>query len=102
MSTATAVATYSLTSANDVPERDPQQWTLSGSNDGASWVTLDSRTLDAPFASRFLTRSFKLTNNTAYQFYRFSFVPRAGVSHFQGAEIGLAGVSLLKPVENGQ
>lgn len=97
LSTPAAVATYSLTSANDVPERDPQQWTLSGSNDGNSWVTLDSRTLDAPFASRFLTRSFNFTNNTAYRFYRFSFVPKAGVSHFQVAEIGLAGVSLGEP-----
>ena len=38
-----AVSRYALTSANDVPGRDPRDWTLSGSNDGTTWSTVDSR-----------------------------------------------------------
>ena len=87
-----AVASYSLTSANDVPERDPQEWTLSGSADGSTWTALDSRTPAAPFESRFQTKEFACAAPAAYRFYRFDFVPKAGVSHFQVSEIGLSGV----------
>ncbi len=89
-----AVASYRLTSANDVPQRDPQEWTFSGSADGTTWTTLDSRTLDAPFESRFQTKEFTTDDTAAYRFYRFDFVPRAGVSHFQVSEVGLSGVDL--------
>ncbi|MDX2524376.1 glycosyl hydrolase family 95 catalytic domain-containing protein [Streptomyces europaeiscabiei] len=88
------VASYRLTSANDVPQRDPQEWTFSGSADGTTWTTLDSRTLEAPFENRFQTREFTCADRAAHRFYRFDFVPKAGVSHFQVSEIGLAGVDL--------
>ncbi|MFD3306955.1 glycoside hydrolase N-terminal domain-containing protein [Streptomyces sp. NPDC058694] len=92
------VTSYRLTSANDVPERDPQEWKFSGSADGTAWTTLDSRTLEAPFESRFQTKEFTCadtgSDTAAYRFYRFDFVPKAGVSHFQVSEIGLSGVDL--------
>ncbi|MFJ8596996.1 glycosyl hydrolase family 95 catalytic domain-containing protein [Streptomyces sp. NPDC093598] len=88
------VASYRLTSADDVPQRDPQEWTLSGSADGTTWTTLDRRTLEAPFENRFQTKEFTCADPAAYRFYRFDFVPEAGVSHFQVSEIGLSGVDL--------
>ncbi len=88
------VASYRLTSADDVPQRDPQEWTLSGSADGAAWTVLDSRTLAAPFESRFQTKRFTCANPGAYRFYRFDFVPKAGAGHFQVGGIGLTGVDL--------
>ncbi|WP_217182778.1 glycoside hydrolase N-terminal domain-containing protein [Streptomyces sp. AC495_CC817] len=87
------VSSYSLTSANDVPARDPQDWRFEGSLDGSSWTTLDSRA-EAPFPQRRLTRDYTASHSTAYSFYRFVFAPKAGVSHFQVAEIALAGVTL--------
>ncbi|MEV0808956.1 glycoside hydrolase N-terminal domain-containing protein [Micromonospora sp. NPDC050200] len=89
-----AVSTYQLTSANDVPLRDPQAWTFQGSTDGSAWTTLDTRSLPGPFESRFQTKEFTCANSTTYRFYRLAFTPRSGVSHFQVAEIGLAGVDL--------
>ncbi|AZM48748.1 glycosyl hydrolase [Streptomyces sp. WAC 06738] len=89
-----AVGTYSLTSANDVPERDPQQWTLAGSDDGETWAVLDGRDLPAPFEERFQTKTFEVGNPTPYSHYRFTFAPKSGVSHFQMAEVGLAGIDL--------
>lgn len=89
------VDSYSLTSANDVPVRDPQEWILLGSNDGAAWTTLDART-GAPFEQRFQTKRYDFTNGVAYRFYRLDFVPKAGVSHFQLSEIGLGGVELAR------
>jgi alpha-L-fucosidase 2 len=87
------VATYTLTSANDVPERDPRQWTFEGSQDGKSWTELDRRTLAAPFESRGQVKSFDVAKPGEYRIYRLSFVPMPGSSHFQVAEIGLPGVN---------
>jgi alpha-L-fucosidase 2 len=88
-----AVASYALTSADDVPERDPREWVLAGSKDGTEWTELDRRALDAPFASRRLMQEFIVAQPASYRFYRFAFVHR-GASHFQVAEIALAGVPL--------
>jgi len=89
---AKAVASYSLTSANDIPARDPQQWELAGSNDGKTWNELDRRVLDGPFESRHQPKQFTVQQPAPYRFYRFSFVHK-GASHFQVAEIALAGVA---------
>ncbi|MGX5818884.1 T9SS type A sorting domain-containing protein [Chitinophaga lutea] len=80
------VSRYTITSANDVPERDPRDWRLLGSNDGVTWAVLDSQRAQT-FSSRFLTRSFALdTNTTAYQYYRFQTTANNGHSGTQFAE----------------
>jgi len=38
------VRSYTLTSANDSPDRDPRDFFLEGSNDGAAWTTVDTVT----------------------------------------------------------
>lgn len=53
------VVTYALTSANDAPERDPADWTLSGSVDGVSWTVLDRRAGEG-FAKRFQTNRYEV------------------------------------------
>ncbi len=94
LTTPVAVSSYSITSANDTPVRDPQEWAFQGSNDGTTWVTLDSR-VGPPFEQRFQTKTFTFTNTTAYAKYRFDIVAKAGVSHFQVAEFALGGVDLV-------
>ena len=91
---AVAVSKYTLTSANDVPARDPQNWTFSGSQNGENWTVLDTRALPAPFEARLQAKEFTAANQTAYAFYKFDFTPKPGVSHFQVSEISLAGVSM--------
>lgn len=90
-----AISTYTLTSANDVPERDPQNWTFSASNDNVNWTTLDSQSLSQPFERRQMSKTFSFPNDKAYIYYRFVFTPKAGVSHFQIAEIALPEINLL-------
>lgn len=90
---AVRVASYELTSADDVPARDPQEWTLAGSVDGKNWTEVDRRSLDGPFESRQQTRKFDVARPGEYRYYRFSFVPK-GASHFQVAEIALGGVAM--------
>ena len=60
------VVRYALTSANDAPERDPQDWQLQGSNDGTSWTTLDTRA-GQDFADRFQTTEYDVANSTRVQ-----------------------------------
>ena len=87
------VASYAIVSANDVPERDPRRWTLEGSADGKNWVVLDSRENADPFASRGERKTFSVAKPGDYAAYRITFLPEAGSSHFQVADIALDGVN---------
>jgi flagellin len=61
---------YTLTSANDCPERDPSDWQLLGSNDdGASWETVDTQA-GVTFNERFQRRCFVLSSKPRYKAYR--------------------------------
>ncbi|NKI68496.1 glycosyl hydrolase [Collimonas pratensis] len=98
LSAAAVVSAYTLTSANDVPARDPLQWVVSGSNNGSSWTVLDSQNFTAtPFAGRGQTNSYAFSNSTAFRYYKIDFAVSAAAlneGHFQIAEIGLNGVNL--------
>ncbi len=74
-----AVNGYTLTSANDAPDRDPYSWTLSGSNDGVVFTAIDSRSAQ-DFPNRFQTKYYEFTNTTAYSHYRFAFQTEYGVT----------------------
>ncbi len=68
---------YTITSGNDMPDRDPLYWTLFGSNDGTSWTQIDSRS-GVDFPERRQTLSFSFSNATAWQYYKFNFQNNAG------------------------
>jgi len=93
---AVTVSTYSLTSADDVPTRDPQVWTLEGSADGKVWTGLDKRSPGKPFEKRHQTKTFTIENPAAFRFYRFTFTPQE--SYFQVAEITLPGIEAAPPL----
>ncbi len=64
------VTNYTITSANDAPERDPADWALLGSNDGGTtWDTLDTQ-VNQVFISRYQTRAFAIADPQAYNLYR--------------------------------
>jgi hypothetical protein len=75
---AQTVVRCDLTSANDVPNRDPKNWQVQGSNDATNWTTLDTRTGEV-FATRFLTKQYTFTNSTAYRYYKLNIL-----SNFSG------------------
>lgn len=88
-----AITSYSLTSANDFPDRDPAGWTLQGSADGQTWTDLDSRTGET-FADRFQTRDFEFdgtefNNAEAYPQFRLDITANAGAESIQLADIEL-------------
>jgi hypothetical protein len=85
-----AITSYSVTSANDTPLRDPKSWRLEGTNDAtlSTWMLLDTRTNET-FANRFQTNVYSFANTTAYIAYRFFVTANAGAAQCQFAEIQL-------------
>lgn len=64
-----AVTSYAISSANDLPERDPKNWVLEGSNDGANWLPLDTRT-NQDFTERWQRKVYTFSNTASYILYR--------------------------------
>ncbi|MCP5523689.1 MAG: glycoside hydrolase N-terminal domain-containing protein [Verrucomicrobiales bacterium] len=88
-----APASYTFTSAEDVPGRDPRTWKLEGSPDGKAWVFLDAHQDEPIFSKRHETRSYTIAKPASCRFFRFTFTPNPGVTHFQVAEISLDGIA---------
>ena len=76
---------YTLTSGNDAPGRDPKDWTLKGSNDEVTWVTVDSKTGES-FSGRNTTKEYSFNNTAAYKFYRMNVTSTNGDNIFQLSE----------------
>ncbi len=77
---------YSMTSGNDSPDRDPRRWKVEGSIDGKTWVVVDERGPEY-FTERRQSRTFRFTNTTAYNYYKFSMTELNGGSNFQISEV---------------
>jgi len=67
---AKVVNAYSITSAEDAPDRDPKSWVVKGSNDGITWTPLDTRT-NQSFAKRHHTNTYSFANSTPYKYIKF-------------------------------
>ena len=83
--TSNVVVKYTITSGNDVPARDPKNWTLQGSNNGTSWTTLDTQS-NQTFATRLLTKTYTFSNSTAYAYYRLNITAVSSGSVMQMSE----------------
>ncbi|WP_262246225.1 discoidin domain-containing protein [Parapedobacter soli] len=81
----TVAGAYTLTSANDFPERDPIDWNLEGSHDGEEWVQLDSRAGEI-FEERFQMKVYRINNRVAYQYYRLNILRNRSGSTMQMAD----------------
>src|SRR5699024_686381 len=82
---AKSISSYMLVSGNDYESRDPQSWTLKGSNDGENWTTIDTQT-DVQFSERNFTKDFQLGNSVSYRYYRLLITENAGSSDLQLSE----------------
>ncbi len=83
---------YALTSAEDVPGRDPRTWKLEGSKDGVSWSLLDEHQDETVFQQRHQEKNYTIGQPASCRYFRFTFQPNPGVEHFQIAEIRIQGV----------
>jgi predicted alpha-1,2-mannosidase len=93
------VVLYALGSANDVPGRDPQDWTLRASNDGQTWTTLDTQ-VDQSFSERFQMKEYAVANDQAYLYYRLDITRNHGASIVQLAEWQISNGEAAPPQES--
>jgi hypothetical protein len=84
------ITEYTITSGDDVEERDPTSWLLQGSFDGNNWTTLDTRNGE-DFEERRQQKGYNLNNTTAYNFYRLLILANSGADATQLQEIELIG-----------
>ena len=99
-SSLSTVNQLSITTANDAPSRDPQNFTIYGSMDGLSYELITNGTIPCD-AQRFLTRNFTFSNTNAYAHYRLIFKNRCSTDEnsLQIADVQLFGtvVEVLPP-----
>ncbi|HEY8903141.1 MAG TPA: RICIN domain-containing protein, partial [Chthoniobacterales bacterium] len=81
---------YTITSASDVPQRDPAAWQFQGSNDGSTWTTLDTQS-NQVFPMRQQTLTYNVAQPAAYRYYRLNVTANSGGSGYgvQLSELGL-------------
>ena len=92
---------YAVSTANDVPARDPVHWKIYGSNDMETWILLDER-IEVTWTSRLETQSFVMNNYESYNAYKFEFLERAGYDswdmyQFSEWNLMLSNQSLIQP-----
>ncbi|RZQ65986.1 GH92 family glycosyl hydrolase [Amycolatopsis suaedae] len=83
------VTRYGVTSANDHAERDPKDWTLSGSADGTTWTQLDRRTGET-FDGRFQAKEFRLAAPATFKYFKLDITANNGGPALQASEFLLA------------
>jgi hypothetical protein len=79
------MATYTVTSANDVTGRDPKNWALCGSNDGTTWTPIHTVTGES-FPTRNETHTYTITSPNYYLYYRLNITLNNGDANTQLAE----------------
>jgi hypothetical protein len=88
---------YRISSANDLPTRDPVSWQVLGSNDGINWTTLDTRTGQG-FAARFQTNTYTIPLTAAYEYYRLNITANGGAEGIQLSEWQILSPDMVAPV----
>ncbi|MEO7269278.1 MAG: GH92 family glycosyl hydrolase [Knoellia sp.] len=88
--------TWSMTSGDDAPERDPKNVTLQGSTDGTTWTDIDQRT-GVVFPGRKSKQTFTVTTPGDYGFYRLNVTANNSGNIIQLADWNLFGA--IDPTE---
>lgn len=70
------VTTYNIAGRAGWDARAPKDWTFQGSNDGTTWVTLDTQTAQHPTGSTIYTYTF--ANTVAYSYFRINITANNG------------------------
>ena len=98
---------FTVSSANDVPARDPTVWEVQGSNDGENFTTIFARDGDALWSERLQVILFEAgtdfdVQDTGYRFFRhvtFDTASNPNGAYFQIGEIEYFGNAGLTPVD---
>jgi hypothetical protein len=89
---AAVVTGYSVTVANDWPDRDPKDWVFEASTTGTTWTTLNTQT-NQTFVSRFVKKTYSFSNTASYRYYRLRITASNGSPNFQMSELQIFGTT---------
>lgn len=81
---------YTVTSANDAPERDPKLWSLSGYNPQEGWIELDEQR-DFNFPGRYTTMKFRIDSDKEFTAFMFEVSSVHSGTRVQLAELQVFG-----------
>ena len=98
---------FTVSSANDVPARDPTEWEVQGSNDGEDFTTIFSHSGDSFWTARLQVVLFEAgkdydAQTTAYRFFRhvtFNTASNPAGAYFQIGEIEYFGADSSTAVD---
>lgn len=85
---------YTLTSVDNYPDRDPAKWTLSGYNEQSGWVELDRR-VEFAFPTRLSTMRFDIANTGAFSKFILDVENNNGSSDIQLLKFQLFGEEFI-------
>nr|WP_154958209.1 discoidin domain-containing protein [Paenibacillus xylanexedens] len=93
------VTSYSISMGNSNSTqllRAPKKWTFEGSNDGSTWVILDTQSNQTNWNSN--QREFLIISPNAYSKYRLNITENNGQNNLQLNELNLYGIFFYKKV----
>ena len=70
MPTQVSLTAYKLVNTDTVPIRTPKTWKLAGSNNGSTWIEIDSKTNSAPISGAIITPAPNSNSLAAYSYFR--------------------------------
>lgn len=94
---------FTASSANDVPDRDSDKWTISGSNDGIHYTTIFDYNHDgvSPWATRLQVNQYDVGVDfaaaAAYSIFRYTSTSVVAGSSHQLAELEFFGTEVPEP-----
>ncbi|MBR4131218.1 MAG: carbohydrate-binding protein [Bacteroidaceae bacterium] len=94
--TGVSINAYSITASKNELTRDPASWTLEGSNDGATWTLLDTRSNET-FSHRYATQFYFVESMESFQQYRLTINKTNGGNQLQIGELQLLNIQPVDP-----
>ena len=89
-----ALSTYSIVTgadSNKYPERNPESWTISGSNDNQNWTVIDEQTNTYLEALDSYEHKFTVNDATKYRYFKFKSTRSVNADCTQISEIWING-----------
>lgn len=91
LATPATLTEYSIRRRDDIPNRNPKDWTFQGSNDGSSWTTLDTQT-GITWGVAGETKNFTFSNSTSYEYYRLNVTANNGDTYLSVTTLSSPGI----------
>lgn len=87
------ISKYSIYGKINNPTQSPRNWTFEGSNDGVTWIVLDTRTNQTTWTNN-VPNEYEISNTTQYKRYRINITANNGSSYLSIAELQMRAIAV--------